>query len=64
MIEMFDLKTLGGCEKALIYNDLICKVLHGFSCRHENDVSKVLFKNPIFGNHRVNRVFITSCRDY
>ena len=22
------------------------------------------FKNPIFGNHRMNRVFITSCRDY
>ena len=48
----------------MICNDLNRKVLRGFSCRLENDVSKVLFKNPIFGNHRVNRVFITSCRDY
>ena len=47
----FDLKGV------MICNDLNRKVLHGFSCRLENDVSKVFFKTPIFGNHRVKSCF-------
>ena len=38
-------------------------------CMDFHAILKMMFprfylKNPIFGNHHVNRVFITSCRDY
>ena len=35
-------------KEVMMCNDLNRKVLRGFLGRLENDVSKVLFKNPIF----------------